>query len=156
MGRRQVKRRLKIAFFSLAGLAVGAAFAKVDFPGFRHAVIPIRKGAAKPLYINGEGGRQVLALSMRNLQKSREIEIRMEGASIESWYPPVVTMPYNRGLSVEGGRFSGVEFGKRLPVYVAFNDNGEGRKIEIMDSTDGSLIQSVDVLRGKGNERHNH
>lgn len=152
-----MRRGLKIALFLIVGFAVGAAFARLNFPGFKHAVVTIGKGAeSKPLYLNGTGGRQVLALSMKNLQKSRDIEIRMEGADIESWYPPVVRMPFNKRMSVQGGKFKGVEFGKRLPVYVVFNDSGENRKIEIIDSIDGSLIQTIDVLRGKGNERHRH
>lgn len=151
-----MKQKYKTALCIIAGLAVGAAFSKVEFPGYKHVMAMVRKGAeAKPVYIGEGGGRQVLALTVKNLTDSKEIEIRMDGASIESWYPPVVAMPFSRVPSFEGGRFSDAA-GKRLPVYVTFNDDGGDRKIEIVDSTDGSIIQTMDILRGKGDERQHH
>ncbi|MBZ0155337.1 MAG: hypothetical protein K8I29_03870 [Alphaproteobacteria bacterium] len=147
----------RAVFSLLVGLAVGTVFAKLSFPGYTHATVVIRKGGApKPLSLNGTGGRQVLALSMKNLQKSREIGIRMEGAEIQSWYPPVVRMPFNKGISFEEGIFSGVEPGKRIPVYIVFTDNGKNRKIEVVDPTEGSLIQTIDILRGQGDAEHRH
>lgn len=152
-----MKRAYKVALCLLAGLAFGAAAANLRLPGYKHATVTIAKGAGPAsLSLNGGGGRQVLALSIKNLQSARNIEIRMEGAEIESWYPPVFKMPFSRWMSVEGGKFKDVEFGRRLPVYVAFNDNGENRRMEIVDSADGSLIREIDIVRGDSHERHDH
>lgn len=152
-----MKRKWKILFCALAGLAFGAALANLRLPGYRHATVTIAKGAGPgTLSLNGGGGRQVLALSMKNLQSSRDIEIRIPGAEIESWYPPVFRMPFSRWMSIEEGSFKGVEFGRRLPVYVAFNDNGKSRKMEIVDSADGSLIREIDIVRGENHERNHH
>jgi hypothetical protein len=157
MGGNKVKLKFKTALCLLAGLAVGAALSKVEFPGYKHVMVMARKGAeTKPIYIGAGGGRQVLALTVKDLTDSGDIEIRMDGAEIESWFPPVVRMPFNKDISFEDGKFTGAGPGKRLPVYVAFNDDGEKRKIEVIDSTDGSIIQTLDVLRGKGNEKQHH
>ncbi|MCC6346983.1 MAG: hypothetical protein IT388_07305, partial [Nitrospirales bacterium] len=91
-----------------------------------------------------------------NLREAREIEVRMEGAEIQSWYPPVVRMPFNKGISFESGKFSGVEPGRRIPVYVVFDDDGRDRKIEVIDSADGFVIRTIEVLRGKDDEKHRH
>ncbi|MBI4689709.1 MAG: hypothetical protein HY754_05535 [Nitrospirae bacterium] len=152
-----MKRTIKVIIFLIAGFAAGTAIAKLSFPGYKHAMVTIKKAAeSKPLYIGVDGGRYVLALSMKNLQRSKDIEIRMAGAEIHSWYPPVIRMPFSNPISFEAGRFKEVEFGKRLPVYVVFNDNGENRKIEIIDSMDGSRIQTINVLRCKDHEDHSH
>jgi hypothetical protein len=157
MGRPVMRKLYRIPLCLLAGLAFGVAAANLHFTGYRHAMVTISRGA-KPetLSFRGSGGRQVLALTVKNMQPSRNIELRMQGAEIESWYPPVFTMPFARWMSVEGGKFRGVEFGKRLPVYVAFNDNGRSRSMEIIDSTDGSLIRAITLARGDGYERHHH
>ncbi|MDA8165010.1 MAG: hypothetical protein M0017_08270, partial [Desulfobacteraceae bacterium] len=128
-----MKKTFKIALCLLAGFVIGTVFAKLDFPGYKHVMVMLMKGEAKPIYINGDGGRQVLALTIMNHQQARDIEVRMDGAEIQSWYPPVVKMPFSRELLVEGGKFRGIEHGKRLPVFVAYNDNGEKRKIDIID-----------------------
>lgn len=154
-----MKKFFKIALCSLAGLAVGVTFANLSSPGYKHGMVMLMpgKGAeAKPFYFNGNNGRQVLALSVKNHQRSKNIEFRMEGAEMQSWYPPVIRMPFSHGVSFDAGKFKGVDFNKSLPVYVVFDDDGTNRKLEIIDSTTGSLIQTVDVARGKGNERRNH
>lgn len=152
-----MRRAHKIVFSLLLGLAAGVGCAHLVFPGFQHAAVRIGKGAAeKPLFFNGNGGRQVFALSLKNLGEARDIEIRMEGGAIQSWYPPVVRMPFGKVIPFEGGKFRGVEPGRRVPVYVVFHDNGKNRKIEVVDAADGSVLRTIDILRGKGNERHTH
>lgn len=146
---------LKAALFVLAGVFTGVMFAGFKVQDYQHASIVIRKGeAAKPLYISDYRGRQVIALSAKNLQSAKDIEIKMDGAVVQSWYPPAVKMPYNKWMDVEGGRFRGVDSGKRLPLYlIADNRKGCG-EIEIVDLSDGSLIQRVHVMRGGSNDRH--
>ncbi len=143
----------------MAGLAVGTAFANLKFPGYKHAMVmlmPGKRADAKPLYFAENGGRQVLMLSVKNHQRAKDIEFRMEGAEIRSSYPPVVTMPFSHALSFDAGKFTGVEFNKSFPVFIAFNDDGTNKKLEIIDSSSGLVIQTVDVVRGKGNERRDH
>ena len=152
-----MKNTFRVVSCLLAGLATGTAFANLHLPGYKHAVVMVRKGAAATvLYIDGRGGRQVLALSLKNLQKSKEIELRMPGGKIESWYPPIFPLPFSRWITVAGGRFKGLQSGQRLPVYVVFDDTGENRKLDVLDGTDGSLIQTVAVLRGRSHEYHRH
>ncbi len=152
-----MKRAGKVICCSLAGLAFGAALANLKLPGYKHAMVTIARDAGPGyLSLNGGGGRQVLALTMKNLQPSQEIEIRMRGAEIESWYPPVFKMPFSRWMSVDGGRFRGIEFGRGLPVYVSFNDTGGNGRLEIVDLSDGSLIRAIEIGRGSGHERHRH
>jgi hypothetical protein len=155
-GKKDFKVKLKVVVYVIIGLVIGVAVAKLNFPGYKHAVVMIKRGSgSKPIRIDGNK-RQVLALTMKNLQKSKAIEIKMEGAEVQSWFPPVIRMPFFRNIGFETGRFKEVGSGRRLPVYVVFDDNGEHRKIEIIDSTDGSTIQTVCVLRGKGHEDRNH
>ncbi|TAL26758.1 MAG: hypothetical protein EPN94_02545 [Nitrospirae bacterium] len=146
---------LKIALFIFIGILTGLAFAGFRAGDYRHASIVIKKGeAAKPLYVGSYRGRQVIALSAKNLQSAKDIEIKMDGAVVQSWYPPVIKMPYSKWMNVEGGRFGGVDFGKRLPLYlIADNRKGCG-EIEIVDLSDGSLIQRVHVMSGGSDDRH--
>ena len=66
----------------------GVMFAGFKVQDYQHASIVIRKEeAAKPLYVSDYKGRQVIALSMKNLQGARDIEIKMDGAVVQSWYP---------------------------------------------------------------------
>ena len=146
---------LKAALFVLAGIFTGVMFAGFKVQDYQHASIVIGKGgAAKPLYVSDYRGRQVIALSIKNLQSARDIEIKMDGAVVQSWYPPVVKMPYNKWIDVEGGRFRGVDFGKRLPLYLIADNRKACDEIEIVDLSDGSLIQRVHVMRGGSNDRH--
>ena len=93
---------LKAALFVLAGIFTGVMFAGFKVQDYQHASIVIRKEeAAKPLYVSDYKGRQVIALSMKNLQGARDIEIKMDGAVVQRWYPPVVKMPYNKWMDVE-------------------------------------------------------
>ncbi|MDA8388280.1 MAG: hypothetical protein M0Z58_06445 [Nitrospiraceae bacterium] len=159
-----MKRSLKIALFVVAGLAAGAAFARLDLPGFKFAMVTIKKGAnSRPILTGAGGGRCVLALSMKNLQKASDIGIRADGAKVLSWYPPVVRMPYGHSPDFRDGRFTGAGFGETLPVYIVFNNIGGtsprgpgNKKIEIVDSRDGSLIRTIDVLGGNGHEKQKH
>ncbi len=147
---------LRIALFTLAGIAVGVMFAGFKTRDFRHAMLVIKKDmVAKPLHISSAKGRQVLALSLKNLQSSRDIEIRMNNAAVQSWYPPVVRMPFTRWMEVEGGLFKGVDFGKRLPLYLIVDGSSDCNEMEIIDSSRGALIQTVQIIRG-GYDGGNH
>jgi hypothetical protein len=148
-------RYLATSLFLLAGIIVAVIFAKFKAQDYRHASITVKKGGAvKHLSINDYSGRQVIALSLRNQHTSKDIEVRMDGAQIQSWYPPVIKMPFHRGVDVKGGRFNGVSSGKRIPLYLIINGKDGGGKIEIIDSSNGSLIQTVHVMRGGFDERH--
>lgn len=148
------KKFLKVLVFVLAGISVGVMFARFNVKDYRHASAVLKRGAAaKPLYINDYNGRQVLALSLKNLQNSKNIEVKMDGAVIQSWYPPVVKMPFYK-MNVEGGRFEGVNYGKRLPVYLVLDGTFEHGDLEIIDSSNGSLIQTVHVMRGGSDGEH--
>ncbi|MBM3237915.1 hypothetical protein FJZ31_16625 [Candidatus Poribacteria bacterium] len=134
--------------FVLAGITMGIAFAKFNVKDYRHASINLKKGVeAKPIYISNYDGKQVLAVSMKNFQKAKDIEIRMDGTAVQSWYPPVVRMPF-WNLDFEDGKFKEVVFGKRLPLYLIIDENTEHGRLEIIDSSDGSLIQTLYVMRG--------
>ncbi|MBI4686857.1 MAG: hypothetical protein HY756_03630 [Nitrospirae bacterium] len=150
-----MKRKFLGAFLFVAvGLAVGVMFAKFTAKDYKHASIAIKRGEkAKPLYINNYGGKQVLALSVKNLQHAKDIEVKADGIAIQSWYPPVVRMPFF-DIDFKGGRFSGVAFGKRLPLYLIFDDGMDHKDIEIINSSDGTLIQTVHVMRGRGEGGH--
>lgn len=144
-------RRIKIVLFALAGVATGVIFAGFGTRDYLHAMAVIKKGMdAKPIHISEHKGKQVIALSLRNLQHSRNIEIRMKDAVIQSWYPPVVRMPFGRRMEVEGGLFRGVDFGARLPLYLVVDGNIHCGAIEIIDADRGTAIQTVQVKRGGG------
>ena len=151
----RIKKGLKIAIFVIAGLAAGMAFACLDPPGFRFAMAPVRKGVRlRPFYVRSAGGRRVLALSLKDLQDARNIEIRADGALVQSWYPPVVRMPYSHSPDFRDGTFRGARSGETLPVYIVFRagagGNNKNGKIEI--SADGAPIKSITVLGGKRHE----
>ena len=146
----------RIFLCGLAGLAAGAGAAGLSFPGYLHAMVALGPGArSAPLRIDGSR-RQTLALSLTGLGAVREVDIRMPGAEISSWYPPVVRLPFNKVPYFSGGRFLGVEPGRKLPVYVAFEDDWTVRSIEILDAADGSLISSVAVTHGRADGQHHH
>lgn len=148
-------RFFKAALFVMSGIIVGALFAKFKTSDYHHAMLVLKKGAeARPLYVSRNDGRQVLALSLKNLQSSRDIEIRMAGADVQSWYPPVIKMPFRKWMEVEGGKFRGVDSGTRLPLYVISDSAVRCGDIEIIDSSNGSLIQTVHVMRGDFNGGH--
>ena len=151
-----MKRGLKIAIFVIAGLIAGVAFARLDLPGFRYAMVPVKKGARlRPLYVGSAGGRRVLALSLKDLQGAGDIGIQADGALVQSWYPPVVRMPYGHSPDFRDGRFIGARSGEALPVYIVFGADAGGknksRKIEIR--ADGEPIESITVLGGGGHEK---
>jgi hypothetical protein len=155
MGREVMRKFLKTAVFVFAGIAVGAAFANFRSPDYRHASVMLKKGVnPKPVNISDYAGAQVVALSLKNLQHIKNIEVRAEGAKIESWYPPVVKMPFGRWTEVDGGKFRGVEFGKRLPLYLTIDGQSACKDIEIIDSANGSVIQTVRLMKGGADAGH--
>ncbi len=148
------RKFLSISLFVIAGLIVGIAFAKFTSKDYKHASIVIKRGEkAKPLYINNYEGKQVLALSVKNLQNAKDIEIKVDDIAIQSWYPPVVRMPF-WDLDFKDGKFSKAAFGKRLPLYLIIDGNVDHKDMEIINSSDGMLIQTVHVMRGKGDGGH--
>lgn len=145
----------KVFFFVLAGIAVGVMFARFSVKDYRHVSVVLKEGATtKPININDYDGTQVIALSLKNLQHARDIEVRMEGATVQSWYPPTVKMPFARWMEIEGGKLRGVEFGKRLPLYLILSGKSECRQLEIIDSSDSSIIQTVHVMKGGSDGGH--
>ncbi|MDI6744055.1 MAG: hypothetical protein QMD07_01640 [Thermodesulfovibrionales bacterium] len=108
----------------------------------------------KPIHISNYKGAQVIALSLKNLHHAKDIEVRMDGAAIQIWYPPVVKMPFSKWMEVDGGKFKGVAFGKRLPLYLSINGQGECKELEIIDSANSSVIQTVHVMRGGADAGH--
>ncbi len=150
-----MRKFLKAAVFVLTGIAVGAAFANFRSPDYRHASVILKEGVnPKPIHISNYEGAQVIALSLKNLQHAKDIEVRMEGATIQSWYPPAVKMPFSKWMEVDGGKFKGVSFGKRLPLYLSINGQSECKELEIIDSAKGSVIQTVHVMRGGADGGH--
>lgn len=150
-----MRKFLKAAVFVFAGAAVGAAFANFKSPDYRHASVMLKEGVnPKPISIADHEGVQVIALSLKNLQHAKDIEVRMDGATIQSWYPPVVKMPFSKWMEVDGGKFRGVAFGKRLPLYLTINGKNGCGEIEIIDSSDGSIIQTVHVTKGGSDGGH--
>lgn len=149
------KNLSKVLFFLLAGIAVGVIFARFSVKDYRHVSVVLKEGTAtKPLYINDYDGTQVIALSLKNLQHAKNIEVKMEGATVQSWYPPIVKMPFTRWMEVEGGKFKGITFGKRLPLYLRIDGRSECKELEIIDSSDGSIIQTVHVMKGGADGGH--
>lgn len=149
-----MRKFLKAAVFVIAGIAVGALFANFRSPDYRHASVILKEGVnPKPIHISNYKGAQVIALSLKNLQHAKDIEVRMEGATIQSWYPPAVKMPFSKWMEVDGGKFKGVSFGKRLPLYLTISGN-DCKELEIIDSANGSVIQTVHVMRGGADGGH--
>ena len=150
-----MRKFLKAAVFVIAGIAVGALFANFRSPDYRHASVILKEGVnPKPIHISNYEGAQVIALSLKNLQHAKDIEVRMEGATIRSWYPPVVKMPFSKWMEIEGGKFKGVAFGKRLPLYLTISGQDGCKDIEVIDLSDGSVIQTVYVMRGGADAGH--
>jgi len=143
------RKILSLALFVSAGIAIGALFANFRVPDYRHASVMLKGGVnPKPINIASYNGSQVIALSLKNLQHAKDIEVRMEGAVIQSWYPAVIRMPFREWMEVDGGKFRGVEFGKRLPLYLKINGRSGCKDLEIIDSAKGSVIQTVHFMRG--------
>lgn len=146
---------LKIGLFVVTGIAIGIMFANFNVRDYRHASLVIKKDTkTKPLNISDYNGRQVIALSVKNLQGANDIEWRVKDTEIQSWYPPVIKMPFGKWMEVDGGKFRGVEFGKRIPLYLIINGRSGCSELEIIDSSDGSLIQTVHLMRGGSNGGH--
>lgn len=130
------------------------AFARFSVNDYRHTSTVIKKDARQgPIYISGSKGRQVIALSVKNLEGAKDIEFRMDGAEIRSWYPPVVRMPFWK-MDIEGSIFRGVGQGRRLPLYLIFESSYEHGYLEIADARDGSLIQKVHIVKGRNEKGH--
>jgi len=146
---------LKTAFFVIAGIAIGIMFANFKVRDYRHASLVIKKNAkTKPLHISDYNGRQVIAISVKNLHGARDIELRLKDAEFQSWYPPVIKMPFGKWMEVDGGKFREVEFGKRIPLYLIINGQSGSMELEIIDSSNGSLIQTVHLMKGGSNGGH--
>lgn len=146
---------LKAAFFALAGIAVGIAFANFRSPDYRHVSVMLKKGVnPKPVNISNYDGSQVIAVSLKNLQYAKDIEVRINGAAIQSWYPPIVKMPFGKWMEVNGGKFRGVEPGKRLPLYLIIDGQSGCKEMEIIDSSSGSVIQTVHFMKGGSDAGH--
>ena len=150
-----MRKFFKAAVFVFAGIAAGAAFANFRPPDYRHASLILKEGVKpKPINIADYDGTQVIALSLKNLEHAKDIEVKMEGATIQSWYPPVIEMPFGKWMEVDGGKFRGVEFGKRIPLYLIIDGQSGCRELEIIDSASGSLIRTVHLMKGGSNGGH--
>lgn len=146
---------LKTAFFVIVGIAIGVMFASFKVRDYHHTSLVIKKDAkTKPLHISDYNGRQVIAISVKNLHGARDIELRLKDAEFQSWYPPVIKMPFGKWMEVDGGKFRGVEFGKRIPLYLIINGQSGCLELEIIDSSNGSLIQTVHLMKGGSNGGH--
>lgn len=149
------KKTLSIVFFALTGIVIGALFANFRSPDYHHASVMLKDGVkSKPINISNYNGSQVIALSLKNLQHAKDIEVRMEGATIQSWYPPAIKMPFRKWMEVDGSKFKGVSFGKRLPLYLKINGQSECKELELIDSERGSVIQTVHIMRGGADAGH--
>jgi len=154
MGKMMSSKFLKTIIFIFAGITAGIALANFSAKDFKHASIIVKRNVqAKPIHINDYKGKQVLALSLKIPDGPKDIEVKMKGAEIQSWYPPPVKMPFYKWMDVDGGRFHGVEPGKRLPLYLIIRQAG-CKELEIIDSSDSSIIQTVHVMRGGANAGH--
>ena len=150
-----MKAKARIVLCGLAGLAAGTAAASLRFPGYKHAMVQLAPGTqAGPIHIDGSR-RQLLALSLSGLAV-RNVEVRMQGARIGSWYPPAIRLPFSKVPSFSDGIFRDVGPDRKLPVYVAFDSDGTGRSIDFVNAKDGTLIKSVAVMRGGADGGHQH
>ena len=148
-----MNRSSRIALCALGGLAAGAGLAGFKFPGYLHASVALN-GPEKTLSIDGER-RQFLALSVTGLQATRELEVRMHGARIGSWFPPAVRLPYGDTPVFSAGKFSGFGPDRKLPVYVGF-DSGRCSAIDFVDAASGKLLRTVKIVRGGADAGHQH
>ncbi|MCB4791471.1 MAG: hypothetical protein LHV68_06240 [Elusimicrobia bacterium] len=154
-----MQKKVKLATCILAGLAAGISAANLSLPGYKHASLILSensKSAVKPLYYKGSGGRQVLAVSVKNRLELKEIGFRMQGALMQSWLPPVVTMPFFKGASFDRENYSGIKRGQNLPLYIVFNDSPEKHTLEVIDPKDNSVITSVNIVKQTRDEKHSH
>lgn len=143
------KGYLKTSVFIAAGILTGTLFAAFKTPDYRHAMVALKGDkTSRPISIGNYGGKQVLALTIKNLRRAGDVEIRMDGADIKSWFPPVVKMPFYKGIEAEGGRFREIKYGRRVPAYLTISNLPGCGEIGIYDPSDGSLIQTVHVMKG--------
>lgn len=156
---------LQTIFFVGIGLMIGALLANFKSNDYRHTSLFLKtEGEIKPLPLNDFPGRQVIALSLKNLQPATDIRLQGEGISIQSWYPPVLPLPFRQWVAVAGGqtgeefRVSGVRFGQRLPLYLIVDGSKEGggcRELVIRNGTNGALLRTVHLMPG-GNDGGHH
>lgn len=163
MGRSRLKTGLKTALFVGLGLVVGSLFANFKSNDYRHASLLLKaNGEVGPLAINDYSGRQVVALSLRNLQPATDFSLQGEGIAIQSWYPPALPLPFRPWLTISGGaggeefRVKGARFGQRLPLYliVEAGEAGGCRELTIRNNADGALLRTVHLLPGGDNGGH--
>jgi hypothetical protein len=123
-------------------------------PGHFHGSVQAVAGAEPVTLTVGEKGRQVLALSIVNASGARDIEVRLAGSRITSWLPAVVRIGPRAGIGFFDGKFTGVPPGRKLPVYAVLGADQERGRLEIIDTSDGSLIRAADIVRGRGHGLH--
>lgn len=155
---------LKTACFVGLGMIIGALFANFKSNDYRHASLLLKApGEAGPLWLNDFSGRQVIALSLRNLQPITDLRLQGEGIAIRSWYPPPLPLPFRPWLTITGGktgeefRANGVRFGQRLPLYLIVEGSEDDgcRELTIRNGADGSLLRTVHLMPG-GNDGGHH
>lgn len=163
MGRNRLKTALKTALFAGLGLVAGSLFANFRSPDYRHASLILKKtGESGLLAINDYSGRQVVALSLKNLQPASDLILQGEGFAIQSWYPPALPLPFKSWPVVSGGksgeefRARGVRLGQRLPLYLIVEGNEAGgcRELTIRNGANGALIRTVHLTPGGDNGGH--
>ena len=141
--------RLKWVAFTVIGIGVGVVFANFRVPDYYHATVVLKEGGdSKPIYISENKGTKILALSVKNLQDSRDIEIKVTGGIIHSSYPPPVILPFRKWISVEGNVFRGLRYGMKLPLYVVLDGEGKSYELSFVRVTDGKPIKKVSIMAG--------
>ncbi|MBI5624063.1 MAG: hypothetical protein HY924_09810 [Elusimicrobia bacterium] len=138
------------------GSAAASGFARMSLPGYLHGSVQAVRGAEPATLTVGESGRQVLALSIVNAAGTRDLSVRMDGARVTSWLPAVVRLPGLAGIGFEEGRFKAVPPGKKLPVYVVLAADQARARLELVDASDGSVIRSAQIARGKVHGLRHH
>lgn len=141
------------------GLAVGAGSAQFMPPQFVHGSVMLKEnGAAQPLFLKPGIGRKTLALTVKNLQDSAEVQIQVEGGEIQSASPPPMGLPFTttQWPVLQGATMTGLRPGMKIPLYIALAGDRANYALSFVRVADGKTLLTVPVIEGEGCAAHNH
>lgn len=115
-------------------------------------------GAAQPLYLKPGIGRKTLALTVKNLQDSPEVQILVEGGEIQSASPPPMVLPFTttKWPALQGATMTGLRPGMKVPLYIALAGDRANYALSFVRVADGKTLLTVPVIEGEGCAAHNN
>lgn len=141
----------KTVCFLLLGLVVGSLFSNFRTADYLHVSVDLRPGSPpRPVVLREHAGRRVVAISLKNHLPQSDLELVAANGEIRSWLPPVLPLPFTRWPQFAGGSIRGMQFGRRLPLYLIMDGRDGCAELEIRNPADGALLQTVHFMRGEG------